>query len=248
MFISVQSGIMWNKTFIHNPFMLEEKQMTPMNQDNTESKKSNIKIIALVLVSVILAASLVSVIAVYLPMQVEEKDKQIKLLTQEVEDLEFNLSRVPDITTYQNQINSYVSQIAYLNSQITSLNSDLSDFNDTVTAIYADYANLQNIVQLTKYGILYNSTLTQNANTATTVWNNQLDYAGYIVVQASSSSDTTYAQVRYAFGETLLDYNQTLGTSGTTIFPVLPSVVEVRLGNTMQSDTSNVTATAVYYY
>lgn len=219
-----------------------------MSQDNQVPKKSNIKIIALALVCVVLAASLVTVVAVYLPMQVADKDAKIKLLNQEIVDLEFNLSSVPDLTTYQNQITSYVSQIAYLNSQINSLNTQLSDYNDTLASIYADYANLQNIVQLGKYGILYNATLTQNPNSSTALWNNQLSYAGYIIVQATASSDTTYAQVRYAFGEDLLDYNQTIGTSGTAIFPVLPSVVEVRLGNTMQSDSNNATATVVYYY
>jgi hypothetical protein len=39
-----------------------------------------------------------------------------------------------------------------------------------------------------------------------------------------------------------------LGTSGTAVFPVLPGIVEVRVGNTMASDANNATVKATYFY
>jgi hypothetical protein len=235
-------GVIWKKTFIPRPSKVK-KQMNYMSQEIPVQKKSKIKVIALAVVSVILAASLIGVIAVYLPCQAQiaEKDNTINSLNQQIAALELQLSQTPDATTYQTQIASYVTQIAYLNSQ-------LSEYNDTLTYVNADYANLQRIIALSKSGVLYDATTSQNANTATTVWNDQLDYAGYIVVQATTSSNTTYAQVLFTFGEANFNYNQTIGTSGTAIFPVLPSIVEVRVGNTMASDTNNATVTATYYY
>jgi hypothetical protein len=218
--------------------------MNYMSREKPVQKKSKIKVIALAVVCFILAASLIGVIAaIYLPCQAQitEKDNTINSLNQQIAALELQLSQTPDATTYQTQIASYVTQIAYLNSE-------LSDLNDTLTYVYADYANLQSIVQLGKSGILYDATSTQTANTTTTLWNDQLDYAGYIVVQATASSNTTYAQVLFTYGEVNFDYNQTLGTAGTTIFPVLPGIVEVRVGNTIASDTNNATVKATYYY
>jgi hypothetical protein len=217
--------------------------MNYMSQEKPFQKKSNIKVIALAVVCVILAASLIGIIAVNLPnqAQIAEKDNTINSLNQQISALELQLSQKPDATTYQTQITSYVTQIS-------SLNSQLSDLNDTLTYVYADYANLQSIVQLGKSGILYDATSTQNANTTTTLWNDQLDYAGYIVVQATASSNTTYAQVLFTYGEVNFDYNQTLGTAGTAIFPVLPGIVEVRVGNTIANDLNNATVKATYYY
>ena len=214
-----------------------------MSQETSVQKKSIIKVIALAVVCIILAASLVGVIAVYLPVQsqISEKDETINSLNQQIAELELELSQSPDPTTYQNTIAFYVAQIA-------SLNSQLSDLNDTVTYVLADYESLQTIVRLGKSGTLYDATSIQNANTAATLWNDQLDYAGYIVVQATASSNTTYAEVLYTFEEFNLDYNQTLGIAGTALFPVLPGIVEVRIGNTMTSGTNNANVTATYYY
>jgi hypothetical protein len=58
--------------------------MNQMIQENPVGKKSNVKVIALALVCVILAASLVGVIAVYVPnnsqAQLTEKDNTINSL------------------------------------------------------------------------------------------------------------------------------------------------------------------------
>lgn len=215
--------------------------MMLMSQETPIKKKSNLKVIALTIICVILAAGLVGVVAVYQPSQIAEKQTTIDSLNEQIAALQFQLSQTINASTY-------ALQISYLNSQISSLNSQLSEYNDTLTSVYADYANLQRIIALSKSGVLYDATALQNANTTTTLWNDQLDYAGYIVVQVTASSNTTYAQVRFTFGDANFNYNQTLGTSGTAVFPVLPSIVEVRVGNTMASDTNNATVKATYFY
>ena len=209
-----------------------------MSQEKIVDKSSNKKVIALALICVILAASLVGVIAVFQPnnlqSQIAEKDDTINSLTAQIEALQYQLSQNTNASTY-------VMQIAYLNQA-------LSDMNDTLTSANAQIAALQNIAQLKASGLLYQQTLTQEPNATTTLWNDQLDYAGYVVVEAQATANTTYAQTLYTYAGANFDYNITIGTSGTAVFPVLPGVVEIRIGNIMQTDINNATVTVTYYY
>jgi hypothetical protein len=211
--------------------------MNQMTQENPVGKKSNVKVIALVVVCVILAASLVGVIAVYVPnnsqAQLTEKDNTINSLRTQINALEYQLSTINS--------SSYVAQIAYLNSQ-------LSDLNDTLTSLSSDYSSLLRIAQLGTSEVWYDNSFTQDANSSTLLGTAEVNYAGYVVVQATASADTTYAQVLYTFGGIDLDFNQTIGTTGTALFPILPGTIEIRMGNIDQSNPNNVTATITHYY
>jgi hypothetical protein len=218
----------------------KEKQMRAMSQENNIQKTSNPKIvvIALAVICVILAASLIGVIALYQPnnsqTQLAEKDARISSLQTQIATLQSQLSNSPNASTY-------VTQIAYLNQQLVALNDALNSTN-------SDMLSLQSIVQLQTSGTLYNGNFNQDANTTTTLWNTALDYAGYIVVQTTASANTTYAEVSYSYAGANFDYNQTLGISGTAVFPVLPGEVTVKIGNTNQTATNSITAAVVYYY
>ncbi len=48
--------------------------------------------------------------------------------------------------------------------------------------------------------------------------------------------------------ELYFDYNQTIGTSGTAVFPVLPGTLQINIGNINQTAANTVTATVTYYY
>ena len=211
-----------------------------MSQENNVQKKSNPKIvvIALAVICIILAASLVGVIALYQPngspADLAAKDSKINSLQEQIAVLQSQLSNTINASTY-------VTQIAYLNQQLAAL-------NDQLNATNSDLLSQQSILQLQTTGTLYDSSFVQDANAATTVWNNQLDYAGYIVVQATANSSTTFAEVSYSYSGTDFHYNQTLGTSGTAMFPVLPSAVMVRIGNTNLTAANSVTATVTYVY
>ncbi len=211
--------------------------MNQMTQENPVGKKSNMKVIALAVVCVILAASLVGVIAVYVPnnsqAQLTEKDNTINSLRTQINALEYQLSTINST--------SYVSQIAYLNSQ-------LSDLNDTLTSLSFDYSSLLRIAQLGTSEVWYDNSFTQDANSSTLLGTAEVNYAGYVVVQATATADTTYAQIFYTFGGIDLDFNQTIGTAGTALFPILPGTIEIRMGNINQSNPNNVTATITHYY
>jgi hypothetical protein len=213
-----------------------------MSQENKVQKKGNSKILvfALVAIVVILAASLVGVIAIYAPIdsQLATRDNTINSLHATISDLQNQLASAgnnSDSQVYINQIANLNQQLAYLNDSYTAARSDASSFNS--------------IIQLQESGTLYDaSSITQEANSTTNLWNDQLDYAGYVVVQATATANTTYAEVIYSFTGTNFDYTQTIGSSGSAVFPVLPGIVQVNIGNVNQSSTNTINVTATYFY
>jgi hypothetical protein len=191
--------------------------------------------IALVLVLVLLA-SLVSVIAIYVPMasnleaQVAEQNNTISSLTAQNAGLESALN---------NTASNLNAQIANLTSQLNLLTSQysnaISDYNAIITlgksAPLAD-----------------NAQITQDANSSTVIWSNALQYAGYVTVQLQSTSNTTYTRLVYISSGVNFDQNITLGESGTAAFPVLPGEILLSMGNTEPVDQVNATVTALYVY
>jgi len=210
--------------------------MKPMSQETPVQKKRSVKVLALTVICIILAASLVGVVAVYLNdrAQLSEKDSTIASLNDNVSALQLQLSQMPNSTTY-------LEQIAYLNQQLNSLNA-------SYTSIIADYSSLLQIVQMRSSGTMYEGPFIQDANTTTILYSDAVDYAGVVVIQNTANSTTTYAQVLYTFGNFNFNYNQTLGTSGTAAFPILPGAVQLSIGNIDAADTNAVNATAIYYF
>jgi len=207
-----------------------------MSQTIPVQKKSSTKLIALTVICIILAAGLLGVAAVYLnsQSQISQKDDTIDSLTDEVAVLQLQLSQIPDSAVY-------LGQIANLKQQLEGL-------NDSYTGVLAEYTNLLKIVQMRASGIMYDSSFTQNANEQTILYENAVDYAGFVVVEATANATSTYAKVQYSFGEFNFDYNQTLGTSGTAAFPILPGNVQLLIGNVNETNSNTVTATATFYF
>jgi hypothetical protein len=208
-----------------------------MSQERPIQKRRNMKVLASAVICIILAAGLVGLAAVYLSTQsqLSEKDNTIA-------SLNLQLSQMPNSTTY-------LVQIAYLNQQLADLNDSLTSANADFATINSEYANLLQIAQMRSSGVMYDSSFTQDPNTVTILYNDAVDYGGFVVVQAAANATSTYAQVKYTFGNFNFDYNQTLGVSGTAAFPILPTdTVQIVIGNLDQADSNTVTATATYYY
>jgi hypothetical protein len=212
--------------------------MSDMTQVPTVQKR-NKKVIALALICVILAASLVGVIAVYQPTglqeELAEKDALIDSLQAQIISLQSQLAQAPNATTYQ--------------AQITSLNQQITNLNATLTAAYEDMVSLQSALNLALSSVIYTDSFSQDANTTTVVWVGTMVYAGYVAIVAEATANTTYAEIIYSLGENYyFNYNQTIGTSGTAIFPVLPGDVQISIGNINQTEANNVSATITYCY
>jgi ABC-type uncharacterized transport system YnjBCD substrate-binding protein len=196
---------------------------------------SNLKVIALVVVCVVLIASTVGALALYIPSQTQitDKDQTITSLNQQIAALQQQINAVPNTSTYTAQIAALQAQIAQYNASLASLSTE--------------YQNLQKIADLATYGNLYSNNFSQDLNTTTTLWSGTIDYAGYAIIEGTSNVTSTYVQVTNIFSSTYtLASNQTLGTSGILIFPVLPGTLEVKVGNV--NEAAQVNATAVYYY
>jgi len=195
--------------------------------------------IALGMVCIVLVAGLVGAIAVYTPMvnnlksQTAEKDNTISSLNSQISALNSSLNQISSSTSSKD------SQIAALNLQVAGLNSQLS--------------SIASILALNESAFLVsNQEVTQEPNASTTVYppdeQTPLYYAGYVYVTVQSSSNTTYVEVIYSLYGVDYDNSVTVGTSGTAAFPVLPGLIDIRVGNTETVDSVNATITVIYYY
>lgn len=197
--------------------------------------KFNLKVLALAVVCIVLAAGIVGILVVYQPTslqsQVNSKNNEIKTLQTQIENLTAQLAAAPNAADYENEISSLNSSIASLTQQ---LNGDESQLSTDST-----------ILQLGSSEVLVNKTLT--IENYTDVFDSALQYAGYVVVQATSNASATYAQAIYSVSGVNYDINATIGLSGTAAFPVLPTTVDIRVGDAyVVAIDANVTVT--YYY
>ncbi len=218
-----------------------------MNQDNSSdlypppppesAGKRNIRVIGLAIACAVLAASLITVFAVYQPTslqaQLSDKNSQIKDLSAQISSLTAQLNS--NATDYQNQIQSLNSELTNLTAQVNSAKAQLESASNIMT------------MNVSETLVSAASKTIADSTNVVEVFANSLPYPGYLVVQATSNSTTTYAQVIYnAYG---VNYNQnaTLGKTGTAVFPVLPTTVDVRIGTTDKTAT-NATVTITYHY
>jgi hypothetical protein len=210
------------------------QRMTRMAAAPTQKQVVNrTMVIALGLACIVLAAGLVGSIAFYMPM----------------------------VNSLQVQITEKNSTISSLNSTISSLNSTISSLNQQISALQNNL-NQNNVTALNQQISLLTSFLLLNeseylvdnqagsldAGANATVFADALFYAGYVSVAVQSDSSTTYVELAYYSFGVNYDNNVTVGTSGTAVFPVLPTTVEISVGNTETVDSVNVTVTATYYY
>ena len=143
-----------------------------------------------------------------------------------------------------------------LNGEIGTLQTQLTALNETHAQYVAmhshndtEYNELVAIINLEKSSILTDSlSFGQDADTYTS-FTYQIPYAGYISITVQSSTSNTYVRVIYnAFG-VVFDETLQVGTSGTAVFPLLPSNdLEVRVGNTNLVNEATETVTITYHY
>jgi predicted PurR-regulated permease PerM len=154
------------------------------------------------------------------------------------------------------EISTLQSKIAELNQEINSLQSKINQQNQLISSLQSQNAeltqkinNLTNVVNLQEQTTLvYQQTINQPAGSYT-YWNFQLQYAGYIVVYVYSSTTTnTYVEVVWNYNGINYDQSITVGASGSAAFPVLPTTVQVRVGNTNIFNGATETASIVYVY
>jgi uncharacterized coiled-coil protein SlyX len=197
--------------------------------------------IALILICIVLLASLVSVIAIYVP----------RVGTLESQIAEQN-DTIDSLNTQNLAIQSVLSQIA---SNVSAKDAQIEELTAQLNSIASEYnaalSDLNAIIALGKSGYLFqNLPLTQDQNSSTAIWNDVLEYAGYVTVEAQSTSNTTYAEVIYSSLGVNYHNDVTLGESGGAAFPILPGTVLISIGNTDTDigEPVNATVTVNYIY
>lgn len=208
-----------------------------------QQSSSNMKVIVLAVISVILLASTVGALALYLPTQSQltEKENTIASLQSDVSSLQDQLDTA----------NAYKAQVTSLQAQNQELQDEWDTLNATVYEYSSELSDMEKITQLSTYGTMYsNASFDLAANNTKTLYSNTINYAGYVVVDATSNVTSTYATVSYAYTYGGTDYafayNQTLGKDNTGIFAVLPGIVTVTVG--CENEADNVVAVVYYYY
>ena len=174
------------------------------------------------------AFSAITVATIFaLESQITEKDNEISSLNSQLSSLQTVILR------YMFFLNNSNNEIAYKDSQIAMLNSQISTLN--------------NIVSLNVSTILIEKTVTQEAGEGTTIWNDALQFAGYIKADIQSSSNTTYVEVSYSsYG---VNYHGVARVgNGTASFPILPALVTIKVGNSESEGYVTTTISVTYYY
>jgi hypothetical protein len=190
--------------------------------------------LALGVICIVLAAGLIGAIAVYVPTvnnlqsQMKDKDSTISSLNSTNQVLANKVAQLYlSLNQSQSSLSDLQSEVAYLNSSIIYL-------NNIVILNASDY-------------LVYDQPINQAAGANNTIFNNPLDFAGYVSVVVQSSSNTTYVELAYSSYGVSYDKSVIVGTSGTAAFPILPGTIVITVGNTETVNSVNGTITATYH-
>jgi len=108
---------------------------------------------------------------------------------------------------------------------------------------------LTSIVRLEKSTVLVNNQTISQPAYSYTYFTFSVSYPGYISVEIlTSTTSNTYVRAIWSSYGVNYDQSITVGTSGTAVFPVLPSNVEIRIGNSNLLSGATETVTITYYY
>ena len=220
-------------------------------------------VIIFAIVIAILSVSLIGTIAYYLNIngnlssELSSSRQEISVLqsknaelNQEINSLQSNITLLnQQINTLQSKINQQNQLISSLQSQNAELQQKINSLQSQIAELNQEISTLTNIVNLQEQTTLvYQQTISQPA-LSYTYWNFQLQYAGYIVVYVYSSTTTnTYVEVVWSYNGINYDQSITVGASGNAAFPVLPTTVQVRVGNTNIFNGATETVSIVYVY
>ena len=193
----------------------------------------------LIAIVIVLAA-----VSGYLYYQNTNTNASLSALTTSYESLQASKNNLQ--STYDNLQSSFNN----LTTRYNSLNATTNTMRDSYESLQVELQNLTYIVSLQQSrNYLTQYKLTQGADTYNSWIFTDIQYAGYIKVQIHSSNSTNnYVEVIYNYFGSSWSLRKNLGSLGSAIFPVLPTTVEVRIGNTNPSGAWGHTVSLTYKY
>lgn len=163
------------------------------------------------------------------------------------------------ITSLQSQLdqlqstyNNYQASHHHTDSDYDSYTSTHSHTNSEYDAIQNQMIDLTNTLNLGKSTVWVNDQTVNQPSGSYTDWTPffSASYCGYAKVQVFTSTTTnTYVRVIYASNGVNYDNQISVGSSGTAVFPILPSSsIDIRIGNSNLFNGATETVTITYYY
>lgn len=122
--------------------------------------------------------------------------------------------------------------LACLVGAISLHQSQITDKDNTITNLQNQVNDLNNTLNLAKSTVwVNNQTITQPQDSWSN-WTFNADYAGYVLVQVYNSTITNpLAEVVYSYHGISYDQQTKVGTIEGAAFPIMPSDIEIRVGN-----------------
>jgi len=142
-------------------------------------------------------------------------------------------------------------QTAYNDYMATHSHTDTEYDSYVATHSYtnSEYNELLAIANLQKSQlILDEKTIPQGAGARTLVETFTASYSGYVTVSITSSTSNAYVDIEFYFKGQFFKFGKTLGTSGSSVFCVLPATVSIYVGNSNWFDPATHIVSATYWY
>lgn len=204
-----------------------------------DTGKGNMLRIGLIIGVVVLAIALGFVSYFYAQASSQSSEKSATVASLEKE-----------VASYKSQIPPLQDQLSTAKSQLASATAEVASLKTQVSTLQGQASNLQSIVSLTKSTAqLVSATINQGPSELTSMVKFKADYAGYVVISGTSTSQTGYIRVTDSY--VAYPYNLTnyfFGTGATLLIPVLPGNIDVLFGNKDVGVGVTTTMTVTYYY
>jgi cytoskeletal protein RodZ len=187
------------------------------------------------------------------------RDTQLVVANSQVSTLNAKVSSLQnDLTAAKASIASLNGTVALLQEEVVAANAYydansalIANATATIASLKSENTRLQRAIDMKDFSVVADSiTVHQVAGAVSNVISFNANYAGYIVVSATSSAPSGYALVtddnpNFAAFDTI-EYPILSGSSFSV--PVLPGTVGVFLGNREKINEYNGTFTVTYYY
>jgi hypothetical protein len=149
----------------------------------------------------------------------------------------------------QSGLDSYKSTHSFTNDEYFSANSQLADAKSQVTSLQSDKTDLNAIISLQDSTVWMNNQVVQQQAGTYIPYSYTANYPGYVKVQVQSTTNSQYVEVIWSANGVNYDNKIVVGASGTAVFPVLPSSLQIRIGNgNIISPGASATTSITYYY
>ena len=177
---------------------------------------------------------------------------QVASLNSQVAALQGQVKDDPQkIKSLQDQLNLSIQQVKDANDAIGQAQTQITTLKDQVSSLQDENARLRSITSLSESAVKATSvTVHLYKNTVSDIVTFDVAYAGYLVINASSSADGGYLQVSDTNTNYPFSSNKYLiAAAGSTFtIPVLPGTIDIVSGNPSTNSEGNTTITVTYYY